>query len=518
MSGAISRWLKNNAFILAIIGIMVLAAFMRFYQLASLPPGLHPDEAANGLDVFRIFNHDYRPFYTTNGGREALFFYLQAIGVSIFGNTILGLRAAPALLGTLAVAAVYLWSASWFGRRVGLLAALLMAVTPWGVTISRDGFRASMLMLMIPLTLWLGTKAIQTKGKLWLALAGISFGAGFYTYIAYRLFPVALFAIGLYILIWRRHYIKQWKRPLLVFGIATTVALLPLGIFTLQHPADVAGRPAGVSFLNKDLNHGKPLQTLSDTLVKTALMFNITGDENYRQNLGGQPAFNVFVGVMFLLGIFVAIARIKRLAYFSLLMVFGAMLLPEVLTAEGIPHFLRAIGALAPALVLAAVGISYLLNQWYSVFPLNRAARAAGTVAVGILLALTVYQGYVQYFVAWANSQQTYDDYAEDAVALGNYYVDNRFNGKRYAVTGEYSMQTVEYLTHNKSNYMHVDTNKVDGIPLDAGTAKEFAVFENDQEQVLKRLRQKFPKGQTSPHYSTFSGDELFVIYTVPAQ
>lgn len=518
MTNSIGRWLKDHSVLLAIIGIMALAAFMRFYQLATLPPGLHPDEAANGLDVFRIFNHDYRPFYSTNGGREALFFYLQAVGVSIFGNTVLGLRVAPAFLSTLAVGAVYLWSTSWFGRRVGLLAAFLMAVTPWAITIGRDGFRASMLMLMIPLTLWLGTKAWQTRKQLWLILAGLSFGAGFYTYIAYRLFPVALAAIALYVLIWRRSQLKNWFRPLLIATAAMLVALLPLIVFTIQHPAEVAGRPAGVSFLNKDLNHGQPLQTLGDTVVKTALMFNVVGDDNYRQNLGGQPAFNIFVGVMFLLGIFVALTRLKRLAYFALLMVFGAMLLPEILTAEGIPHFLRAIGALAPAVVLAAIGISYLLDQWYAVFPLNAGARAAGTVAVGILLALTAYQGYVQYFVAWANSQQTYDDYAEDAVALGNYYVDNRFDGKRYAVTGEYSLQTVEYLTHNKASYTHVDTEKVDGIPLDPGSAKEFAVFKNDHEKVLKRLKLKFPKGQTSPHYSSFSGEELFVIYTVPAQ
>src|SRR4051812_27737466 len=98
---------------------------MRLYQLASLPPGLHPDEAANGLDVFRILEqHDWRPFYSTNGGRESLFFFLQSIGVSIFGNTIVGLRIAPALLGTASVGAVYLWVTSWFGRRTAIIAAL----------------------------------------------------------------------------------------------------------------------------------------------------------------------------------------------------------------------------------------------------------------------------------------------------------------------------------------------------------------------------------------------------------
>ena len=70
--------------------VIALAIFFRFYKLNTLPPGLHPDEAANGLDIFRILeNHDWRIIYNTNGPREALFFYLQAIFVYFMGNTIL---------------------------------------------------------------------------------------------------------------------------------------------------------------------------------------------------------------------------------------------------------------------------------------------------------------------------------------------------------------------------------------------------------------------------------------------
>ena len=73
--------------------IVALAIFFRFYKLNVLPPGLHPDEAANGLDIFRILeNKDYRIIYNTNGPREALFFYLQAIFVATMGNTILALQ------------------------------------------------------------------------------------------------------------------------------------------------------------------------------------------------------------------------------------------------------------------------------------------------------------------------------------------------------------------------------------------------------------------------------------------
>ncbi|HSX41510.1 MAG TPA: glycosyltransferase family 39 protein [Candidatus Saccharimonadales bacterium] len=519
VSKATSSFFSRWGHIALVIGIILLGAFFRFWHLHTLPPGLHPDEAANGFDVFRIIeNHDFRPFYSFNGGREGLFFYFQSLGVLIFGNTIYGLRVAPAFLGTLAVAATYAWSSSWFGRRAGLIAAFLMAVTPWAVTISRDGFRASELELFVPLVLWLATVAFRS-GKAWhFIAAGAALGLGFYTYIAWRLFPVALVAIGLYLLIWRRGFIKKWFKQITLAFVAMAVVLIPMGLYGLHSPGDIAGRPGGVSFTNPGLNHGHPWQTLADNVVKTALMFNIHGDENYRHNLGGQPMLNIFVGVMFLLGIFYSLTRLRDLRYAALLAVFGAMLLPEVLTAEGIPHALRAIGALAPTLVLATVGVDYLLTRWNTVFPINSAARLSGSAAVVVLLLLTAYQGYTQYFVAWASSQDTYDAYSEDSATAANYLNSHGFNGKRYAVAGEYQMFTVDFLTHHKASYTRVDPRDTASIPLDKGQAKEFLYFEHDKEAVLKQLKLKFPSGHISPHYSAFSNNELFQTYTVPAQ
>ncbi|TAK89688.1 glycosyltransferase family 39 protein [Patescibacteria group bacterium] len=511
-------WIRQHRVALALTTIMLIAAFMRLWQLDNTPPGLHPDEAANGLDVFDILQGHLQVFFERNGGREGLFFYLQAVGVSIFGNTILGLRIAPALLGTAAVAAVYLWAASWFNRRTALIAALFMAVTPWAVIISRDGFRASMLMLMIPLTLWLITKAIRSNRWYWFAGAGVSFGLGFYTYIAYRMFPLALVAAAAFVLIWRRNWIQQYWRGLAVFGLAAAIVLIPLGLYAIGNPSAIAGRPGGVSFANPDLNHGNPIGTLADSTIKTVLMFNVHGDENYRHGMGGESMLNLFVGIMFVLGIIIAISRIKRLSYFALLMVFGSMLLPAALTAEGLPHGLRSVGALAPAVVLAALGTNFLLYQWQRTFPLNPVARNSGTAAIVILLALTVYHGYASYFIAWANSPEVYKSYSEENVALSEYYNANPVSGKRYVVAGDYTLQTVQYLTHNKSQWQSVDPQKVDGIPLEPGVAKEFAIFSYDKDKALERLRLKFPKGTVSPYYSPVSNDELYVLYRVPAQ
>jgi 4-amino-4-deoxy-L-arabinose transferase-like glycosyltransferase len=509
-------WARARGHWLVLGLIMAVALYMRLHSLASLPPGLHPDEAANGLDVFRILErHDIRPFYSENGGREGLFFLLQSIGVGIFGNTLFGIRVAPALIGTLAVLATYLWGRSWFSARVGLFAAAIMAALPWAVTISRDGFRAGMVALFVPLVLWLYAKAFKTGGVWWFVVAGMALGGGFYTYLAFRLFPLALIALAV---LWPFRQPKNIKLPvqkIAISLIAAALTLIPLGLYGLQHPDDLVARPGGVSFTNPKLNHGHPIQTLADTTVKTALMFNFHGDENYRQNLGGQPELNIFIGSMFILGLLICLVRIRSLRFLGLLAVFLAMLLPEVLTAEGIPHALRAIGAMPAAVMLAALGTDYLLTRWYAVFPANSAARAAGLGALIGLVVLSAYQGYSQYFVAWANDSQTYEAYAEDSKVASDFLIQNPSTAKTYVVAGTYQAMPIDYFTHHKTSYARVESAKVDSVPLGSGTPKRFVIFEHDRDSVLKRLNLKFPRGKTAPHYSPFTGKELFVVYSV---
>ena len=506
-------WIKRHWVALTLGGIVLLAAFFRFYQLNSLPPGLHPDEAANGLDIFRMIDHhDFRPLYNTNGPREALFFYLQAIFVLIMGNTVLALRMAPALIGTLEVITVYLWIRSWFGQKAALLAAFLMAITPWALYITRDGFRASMTPLVVTGTLWAYTRAIQT-GKRWrFIVAGLIFGSGFYTYLAFRLFPLALIAIVAYSIIWHRDWIRQWWRGVALSLVATAVVLLPMGIFAIHNYQDVLGARSSVSITNPGLNHGHLLSTFLSVVGKTALMFNIHGDDNYRQNLGGQPELSVYVGIMFIFGILVAIARFKQLRYLALLAVFATMLLPEVLTAEGIPHALRAIGALAPALALAAVGIEETLKIWYGVFPLNSAARTLAIGTVLLLLALTADLSYQQYFVAWAGSTETYEAYSEDMVKVADLLNHDSFKGPHYAVVDGYSIKTVEYLTHNHSTYTRLDPADIAKLPT--GGAKQFVIERSFKDDAIKQLKAHLPGGVVQPHYG-FGNREIYYVYQV---
>lgn len=502
--------------------IIVTAVFFRFYKLDVLPPGLHPDEAANGLDIFRMIDHhDFRVLYNTNGPREALFFYLQAIFVLAVGNSILALRIAPAIIGTLAVVMAYLWATDWFGRRTGLVAAFIFAVSPWAVTITRDGFRASMVPLMIASVAYLAGKAYKTQKVVYFIAAGIVAGLGLYTYVAFQLFVgIVILALAFLVILRRKWFKASWQKIGLGF-LSFLVVLSPMIIFTIKHPNDSFARSGGTSFMNKGLNGGKPLQTLVDSTTKTLLMFNFRGDANYRHNLGGLPMLNVFIGIMMLLGVFVCLVRIGRLKYFMVLAIFGTMLLPAALTAESLPHALRAVGAMPAVFIIAAIGINYFLARWYATFPVNGPARNFGACLIALLLVLTAFQGYKQYFVAWAQDPKTYEAYAEDMVQAATYLNQSGLNGSMTDQTGNflvvdgYSVKTIEYLSHKKVDFRRLDLADLRNLPLGSGNKLFIVAVNGNTDAALETLRGKFPGGHLGPHYSPFNDKILFYSYEV---
>ena len=63
-------------------GIIILAIGFRFYQIKTMPGGLFPDEAANGLDINLMEQGHLQPFYERGNGREALFFYMEWASVA----------------------------------------------------------------------------------------------------------------------------------------------------------------------------------------------------------------------------------------------------------------------------------------------------------------------------------------------------------------------------------------------------------------------------------------------------
>lgn len=193
--------------------ILLTAAATRFYRLAG--QSLWADEGNSVALAHRTFAEIARR--TAFDIHPPLYYWLLKIWVALFGDSEIGLRSLSAVLGVGLVYLIWWLGRRFFGRRVGLPAALLAAVSPFQVYYAQE---ARMYML---LTL-LGLLSIAAAGQ-WITLppgksrytkslvAGLYIAAataGLYTHYA---FPLILLTAngGALLWLWNQKQGRLWK-------------------------------------------------------------------------------------------------------------------------------------------------------------------------------------------------------------------------------------------------------------------------------------------------------------------
>src|SRR5271154_1256275 len=68
-----------------LVGILIIATFLRFYHLTTTPPGLYPDEAMDGNNAAEVAQTGhFQVFYTEDNGREGLYVNIIAVMLRYF--------------------------------------------------------------------------------------------------------------------------------------------------------------------------------------------------------------------------------------------------------------------------------------------------------------------------------------------------------------------------------------------------------------------------------------------------
>src|SRR5258708_9919901 len=127
-----------------LVGILIIATFLRFYHFTSTPPGLYPDEAIDGNNAAEVAaTGHYQTFYTEDNGREGLYINILAVMFQFFHapHEPWVIRLPAAVAGVLTVLVLFLLVAELFGDGPGLLAAFLLATSFWHINFSLIVFR-----------------------------------------------------------------------------------------------------------------------------------------------------------------------------------------------------------------------------------------------------------------------------------------------------------------------------------------------------------------------------------------
>ena len=407
--------------------VLLVAVFLRIYSLDTIPRGLTPDEAWNGLDALRILDGERPIFLTANFGREALFIYLQAISIAFLGQTSLALRAVSAIIGILTIVAAYMLVRRMFSARVALLASGWLTISLWHVIFSRTALRSVSLPLFLVVgfyCLWRGleevgathtsplpTTANRLRPAIWFALGGIIIGLSLYTYSVARFAPFIIVVLALYIALLHRRLLRRTLPGLALALTLTTLVFLPQGLFFLSHPESFLERAHDVWVFNPALYQGNPGRALFDSALRTLGMFAIHGDPGWPHNISGRPIFDPLSALLMLVGLALAVRRLRQPAYGFIIIWLVVMFVPSLLAVTYTPNYLRA-SALIPALfILPALGTAWLWEAWESrrsvpLSPGRGILRALPLFLVTVALLGGASHTYNSYFGLWARSPE----------------------------------------------------------------------------------------------------------------
>lgn len=247
---------------LLLVVILFLAAILRLWNLSSYPAGFTPDEASFGYDAYSIINsgrdqwgESFPLAFRSFGDFKApLYTYLTIPSIAIFGLNEFAVRLPNAILGVLGVLVVYLLSLElvktqkddklYTIRYLPYIAALLFAVSPWNISLSRGAFEANLTTLLMPLGVLAFLKGV--KDSRWMLVAAIAFGFNLFSYHSAKLITPLIILI----LLWSRR--KEGTRVLRsavvrVFGL---VLLLFLGLSIFSFFSGSGSRAGDIGIFN----------------------------------------------------------------------------------------------------------------------------------------------------------------------------------------------------------------------------------------------------------------------------
>lgn len=121
-----------------------------------------------------------------------------------------------------------------------------------------------------------------------------------------------------------------------------------------------------------------------------------------------------------------------------------------------------------PLLLLLASGLSYILNNWYGLFPKNPYARFAGVIPLTILVGGLVITGLYRYFDGYRYDPITASSFSKDLALFNSEVLEKDI---KFLVVDKSEMKLYSaILRYNDDRAVSVSTFKPEGIKLYAAT------------------------------------------------
>jgi len=233
-------WQTYRREIIVVAGLTLVAAVLRFYQLGQIPKTIEGDEAWTGLAALKLlpvapalYDHPFSFFE----GFGRIHLRLFRLALYVFGQNTFGLRLIPAIGGTVAIPATYLFARRLMGTRGAFVAASLLAVSHAHMHFSRTsavGYIQST--WFSPLELYFFLSGLEQRSRARMVVGGLLLGLHFNFYYSAQMIAGFLIVYLLVAAIFARSFLRgNWANIAYFFGVALLIAL-PSIVWSFQHP------------------------------------------------------------------------------------------------------------------------------------------------------------------------------------------------------------------------------------------------------------------------------------------
>ena len=378
---------------LILLAILLIAGFLRLYQLGSNPPSLDWDEAAWGYNAYSLgvdgkdeFGRFLPLTYLESFGdyKPPLYAYLDVLPVKVLGLNEFATRLPSAFFGILTVLFSFflvkrIFRKSERANHYALLTSLFLAISPWHILLSRAAFEANVANFFIIFGVWAFLAGVQDK-KWYLIFSAAAFALSFYIFNTARIVSPIL-VILLAIFFWKKLW--QIKKVTFLAVVVGLIIFLPTSKFLLSPQAGLRFQEVNifsdigvVKTSNQEIANDNN-NVLSKIIHNRRVLYGLSFVKHYFDNLSpnflfitgdGNPKFSTqVVGqmyiwdiVFFVPGLFLLLR--KKEGNWWLIPLWLLIGIIPAATARETPHALRIESSLPMFQIIVAYGFVQLTD------------------------------------------------------------------------------------------------------------------------------------------------------------
>ena len=459
--------------------ILILAAILRFYQLESIPAGLHGDGASQGYNAYSLlqtgkdrYGESFPTLFRAYGSYQPpIYTYLATIPVSIFGNSVFSARFISALSGVILVPLTYMLIYLLFDAKIrsglAIVASLLVAIAPWSIFFSRLTLEANLAVsIFISSVLFF---ILSLRKRTFFPLACLLLGLSTHAYYSERV--IAVLFLPIFLVLFKSIFLKN--KRWIFFGLLIFI-ITQIPHFQIIQSGAFARRFDQVGIDSSPVSAGKIfLENFAVYYSPKNLFFD--SDTNLGRTMPGLSVFYNILLIPFILGIRYMLKNLKQ----QQIKILGLLILitpiPAGVTGDTF-YPLRTLDFLWTITILIAVGVYQLYESLK-----NKNFKILLTV---LIIPYFLFSLYVSYFILFKY---------EKAENYGYPYI-----------------KLMDKLSEYEDKNIMKDKNIVIDLSRDLGVGVRLAYLQSyDPTKMQEQLRPQLK----SSYYSSFvNADETYQI------